>query len=262
MTPEEDAKQRRLAKIVLIACPVSFMAVFAAVTMGWDPGIKAGHPLEYLQATCFLWALISTVLPILRLLRIFSLPYWFAAIIYGDMYLYVLSLCSGMYLNISWWGDLTHILSSIIVSGIVFMVLGLMHSRLPPHASFGGRGGFTAVLFLVSLSFGGIWEIMEGMTDLISGQSYMVYGAKDTLGDLTADLVGVTILSIAAYIAMGRIPVERIIDGLRFGKGSFKTDARSPRKRRFADPCGRHTPGRSPRSGCRRNRPRLRTSSP
>jgi len=25
---------------------------------------------------------------------------------------------------------------------------------------------------------------------------------------------------------MGRIPVERIIDGLRFGKGSFKTDAR------------------------------------
>ena len=222
ISAEEDAKQRRNAKLMLVICPISFMAVFAAVTAGWDPGIKAGHPLEYLQATCFLWAVISMVLPALRLLRIFSLPNWYTAIIYFDMYLYVLSLCCGLYLNVSWWGDCTHVLSSFIVGGIVFMVLGLMKSRLPPHATFGSRGGFTAVLFLVSLSFGGIWEIMEGMADIISGQSYMVYGAKDTLGDLTADLIGVTILCIGVYIAQGRTTVERMTAGLRFGKGSFE----------------------------------------
>ena len=227
MNAGEDAVQRRNAKLMLILCPVSFMAVFAAVTLGWDPGIRAGHPLEYLQATCFLWALISTVLPILRLARIFSLPNWFVAIVYFDMYLYVLSLCSGLYLNLSWWGDMTHVFSSFIVSGMVFMVLGLMDSRLPAHASFGGRKGFVAILFLVSLSFGGIWEIMEGMTDIISGHSYMVYGAVDTLGDLTADMIGVTILCKAVYIALGRTTISSITSGLRFGKHAFEIEERS-----------------------------------
>ena len=224
MNAAEDAVQRRNAKLMLVLCPVSFMVVFAAVTLGWDPGIRAGHPLEYLQATCFLWALISMVLPALRLLRIFSLPRWFEAVIYFDMYLYVLSLCSGLYLNVSWWGDCTHVFSSFLVSGIVFMALSIMHSGLPPHANFGGRGGFVVILFLVSLSFGGIWEIMEGMTDIIAGQSYMVYGAIDTLGDLTADTIGVTVFCAVVYVALGKVPIGRITEGLRFGKSSFAVD--------------------------------------
>ncbi|MBO4357040.1 MAG: hypothetical protein J5813_02580 [Candidatus Methanomethylophilaceae archaeon] len=224
MNADEDKKERRSAIIKLMVLPIPIIIVLITVLMGIAPGLEAGHPLEYLTATCILWAVFILVLPLLRLLRIFSLPLWFEIILYANIYLYVCGLCYGLYLNVSWWGDMTHVLSSLIVAGFVFLVICLMTTRLPPHTDFGGRKGLTLLLFLVAMSFGGIWEIMEGATDFISGYSYMIYGATDTLGDITADFIGVSLMTMFAYVALGKHDAKEIAKEVRFGKESFRID--------------------------------------
>lgn len=222
MNHETDVRERRTAWAMLIVCPVSMLIILAYVTAGHAPGLDAGHPMEYLQMTCILWAVITMFLPILRLLRLVALPFWFMLLLYGDMYFYVLSLSQGMYLNISWWGDFTHIIASMIVSSIVFIALCLVQTHSPSHVTLGSRSGMIAMLLLLGASFGGIWEIMEGYTDILSGKAYMSYGARDTLGDLTADLVGVLLTSLIAWRILGKQGTSNIAATVRIGKKAFE----------------------------------------
>ena len=214
----EAIKERRIAWTLLIACPSLMLLILAYVSAGNAPGLDAGHPMEYLQMTCLLWAGISIVIPLLRILRFVSLPLWFVLLVQGDMFLYVISLCQGFYLNLSWWGDLTHIIASAIVTGFVFIALCLMEARSPEHVTFGSKYGMTLILFLVALSFGGIWEMMEGFTDAVTGTPYMVYGATDTLGDLVADFVGVSLMSITALIILSKQGAENVASKVRLGR--------------------------------------------
>ena len=201
------------------------MIMFVYVTLGYAPGLHAGdggHPMEYLQMTCLLWALIMTVIPLLRLTRLVSLPIWFVALVYGHMYLYVISLCQGMYLNISWWGDFTHIIASIIVSSLVFIGLCLMESRSPNHVTLGTRRGILLMLFIVAMSFGGIWEMMEGFTDTVGGEDYMIYGLRDTVADITADLIGALIVVTVAWGILNKQSVKDVAAKVRLGKKSIE----------------------------------------
>ena len=222
MNDAEAMKERRIAWIMLIVCPLSMIAMFAYVTAGYAPGLDAGHPMEYLQSTCILWAGVMIILPALRLGRYVSLPLWFLVLVYGDMYLYVISLCQGMYLNVSWWGDMTHVIAAIIVTAIVFVALCLMQERSPGHVTFGSNRGILLMLFFISMSFGGLWELMEGLTDALSGQAYMIYGATDSLGDLTADMIGVTFMVIVAYLILRKQSTADVTSKIRFGRNSIK----------------------------------------
>ena len=210
---------------MLVICPLSMAAIFAYVTAGLAPGLDAGHPTEYLQITCVLWALIMTVIPILRLMRVVSLPLWFTILVYANMYLYVISLCQGMYMNIRWWGDLTHILSSLVVASFVFIALCLMESHSPSLVTFGSERGLLCMLFLVSLSFGGIWEMMEGFTDAVAGQSFMVYGATDTLADLAADLIGALVMVVIAGSILRKQDAVSVASKIRLGRNAIDVDS-------------------------------------
>lgn len=222
LTPAEDIRQRHVAWAMLIGCPASMMVVFAIVTAGLAPGLDAGHPVEYLQATCILWAIITTVLPILRLTRLVALPYWFVFLVYCNMYLYVLSLCGGLYLNLTWWGDFSHIVSGLIVAGFVFIALCLMQAHSPSHVTFGSMGGILLMLFLVAMSFGGIWEMLEGFTDAVGGKPYMIYGATDTVADMAADMTGVFIMTALAYLILNKQSMEKVASTVRFGRKAFE----------------------------------------
>lgn len=224
ITAERDASERRIALITLIACPLSFMFISVFVFLDMMPGIDAGHPPEYLIATCIAWALVSMILPALRLLRLISLPWMFNLVVYANMYFYVISLNLGLYLNVSWWGDMGHMISSTIVSMIVFVAFCIMECNSPQHVTFGDRRGFVVMMALAALSFGGVWEMMEGFVDFAGGTSYMVYSASDTMGDLTADLIGVCIVSICAYIYLGSHSPSDISDTVRIGRKEFEVD--------------------------------------
>ena len=218
-------KERKVAWAMLVLCPLSMALMFMYVTLGYAPGLTAGaplgvapHPPEYLQATCILWGIMMTVIPILRLLRLVALPHWFTAVLYANMYLYVISLCLGMYLNISWWGDATHVVSSAVIASIVLMALCLMQAHSPPHANLGSRGGIVIMLIPIAIAFGLIWEIMEGFTDIISGMDYMSYGAMYTLYDILADVIGALAVAVLAWIILGKHDANYVASEIRIGR--------------------------------------------
>jgi hypothetical protein len=214
----EDMKERRIAWAILIICPLSVMLMFVYVTLGYARGLAAGHPMEYLQMTCILWAIIMTVLPILRLVRLVSLPLWFMVLIYGDMYLFVLTLCEGLYFDISWWADFTHVISSMVIASIVFLALCSIEASSPSHVTLGSRGGIVMVTVFVAFSFGAIWEVMEGFTDILTGIDYMSYGALHTMGNLTADMIGTMIMATIAWMLLDRYGVKGIASKIRLGR--------------------------------------------
>ena len=224
----DEKKERRTAWIILIACPLSMMCIFALVSAGYARGLE-WHPMEYLQATCVLWALVMTIVPILRLTRFISLPLLFVALLYANMYMYVLSLCYGMYMDpaINWWGDFTHVVSGLVVASIVFIAMCLMTTRSPPHVTFDARGGMAITVFAVALAFGVIWEIMEGFTDIVTGYDYMVYGGSDTLYDLLADSIGAFIMAIAAWVILGKYTAKDIASRIRVGKKNIDAGGRA-----------------------------------
>jgi len=49
-----DVRERRVAWAMLILCPLSMILMYTYVTMGYAPGLDAGHPIEYLQVSCLL----------------------------------------------------------------------------------------------------------------------------------------------------------------------------------------------------------------
>ena len=198
---------------MLVLCPAVLVVLFVAVELGIAPGIAAGHPPEYLKGTCIVVALVSIILPVLSLIEVIVLPNWFLAMVYFDLYMYVTTLCCGMYFTVSWWGDFSHIISSIVVAEIILMALCVMATYSPSHVSLGNNGGFAVTLFIVSVSFGGIWELIECSTDLLAGSSYMVYGAAGSLADITADVIGAAIVSVYAYFSLKtRAPADMIRD--------------------------------------------------
>ena len=203
---------------MLILCPLSITAIFIWVTLGHARGLDAGHPMEYLQITCILWGVVMTVLPVLRLIRIVSLPFWFTALLYGDMYMFVLTLCGGFYFDLFWWADFTHVVSTMVIASVVFMALCAVQAGSPSHTTLGSRGGIIAVMILVTFSFGAIWEIMEGFTGILTGVDYMSYGTMHTMGNITADMLGALIMAAAAWAMLGYRDAKDIASKIRLGR--------------------------------------------
>ena len=231
MSPE-DARERRVAWMMLILCPLSVMLLFCAATMGYGRALALDrHPIEYLQVSFVLWAVIMTVLPIMRLVRLISLPRWFLIMIYADMYMFVIWLFEGFYFDIFvlgpiqfGWGDFTHVVSGMIVAAIVFVALCLIESRSPKHVTFGTKGTIVLLVFLSGCAFGAFWEIMEGFTDIIAGHDYMVYRGVDTLYDLLADLIGGAVMALIAWVMLRRHSAKEIASKVRMGKKNIDND--------------------------------------
>lgn len=222
ISADQDRRERRIAWTMLVCIPASFLLLSVFSFVGVMPGIEAGHPAIYLEATCFAWAIVSMFLPAMRLLRILSVPPVFLIVVYADIYFYVLSLNIGLYLNVSWWGDMGHVISSMVTTMIVFIAMCAIQSRSPSHVTLGSNGGVAMTTFLIAMSFGGVWEMIEGFADFAGGGAYMVYGANDTMGDLSADMLGAAAFSVAAYWYLGRHSAAEIASGLRVGRSAFE----------------------------------------
>jgi hypothetical protein len=75
-----------------------------------------------------------------------------------------------------------------------------------------------AMTIMVGLSFGAVWEIMEGFTDIISQYDYMSYGAVHSLGNLTADMIGTFLMGGIALIILSKYGEEHVASSIRLGK--------------------------------------------
>ena len=205
----EDTHRDRILSLVVLAMEWIIFAIMI-LTLVWDiaPGLDY-HPIEYLISSCVACTLLLTVIPVLRLANVVKMPWWFNMLLILDVYIYIISLCLGMYMSVSWWGFFGHVLSSMSVGGVVFLALCIIEKHSPAHITFGSNAGIHCFTLMISLAFGGIWEVMEGYVDIIAGQAYMSYGVLDTLDDLRADLVGsVLMVILAEYLLRDKTPEE------------------------------------------------------
>lgn len=206
---------RILNAIAAILIVISFSVMMILLYGGYAPGIESGHPFEYLRATIVMCTLVSLVIPLLRIAGLVKFPWWFSLIIIGNVYFYAISLFCGFYLDISWWGNTAHAISSMVVGIIVFASLCMIQTYSPGHVNLGSVYSILMLQFIICVAFGGIWEIMEGYTDIIVGKSYMVYGAWDSILDVRSDAAGALIISIMGYFILKKHSVEEVAKSIK-----------------------------------------------
>jgi len=218
MTPEGDRKFTFVywASMAVVTA-ICIYTVLADIAPGLGP---EKHPSEYLLISNIAIFLLISVIPVLRLVGVVRMPWWFNFVLTFDVYLYVVSLTCGFYKepSMEWWGFLGHTCSSLSVGAICFLALCLIAKHSPADLRYGKLPGLLLLLFVISLSFGGIWEVMEGYVDIITGTAYMSYGVFDSLQDLEADALGSLIMvAIAAFLLKDRTP-EEVAAGTHLGR--------------------------------------------
>ncbi len=222
LSPEADRK----LTVAYWLCMLAITTVdIITVYTGDAPGLLPGrHPPEYLYISNVAIFLLISVIPVLRLLDLVHMPWWFNLMLTFDVYLYIVSLTCGFYKDesISWWGFLGHTCSSMSLCALCFLALCIVKKHSPVDVSYGHNIGFLVLLFFVSIAFGGIWEVMEGYIDIVAGTSYMSYGIFDSLQDLEADTLGTTIMCIAAGLLLRTRTPEDIADSTRVRKPGTK----------------------------------------
>ena len=108
----------------------------------------------------------------------------------------------------------------------MFLALCIIQKYQPKRLTLGSDAAIHCYTLMISLAWGGIWEIMEGYIDMVTGTNYMTYGVFDTLDDLRADLVGsVIMVVIAGLMLRKRTPID-IADSTVFHRPSKKKGGR------------------------------------
>ena len=209
LAPEKD---RKLTWAFWMGILVITLIDIATVLMDIAPGLGPDkHPPEYLFISNIAIFLLISVIPVLRLLGIVRMPWWFNLLLAFDVYLYVVSLTCGFYKedSLPWWGFLGHTCSSMSISALSFLALSIVITRSPVDVRYGHTLGFLVILYFVSVAFGGIWEVMEGYVDIVAGTEYMSYGVFDSVQDMVADSLGALIMCvIAGYLLRTRTPAD------------------------------------------------------
>jgi hypothetical protein len=205
---EEDGKKASLLMLSMIILSFGFFLIM--VKLGLAPGLEAGHPPEYLTATFIAVGVVLSALPIMWYFDIVRMPLWFTALLTANLYYYAISMFFGMYLRIVWWGDVAHCVSSVCVCALVFLSLCILQANSPKHVTLGSTKGILVLVLLIGICFGGLWEVMEGYVDIITGTSYMVYGIWDSLMDIRADTGGAIIMVILGYVLLKKHTPEEI----------------------------------------------------
>lgn len=207
--------EKRNFILFIVGLSAYFIAILAIAFSGNAPGEVSGHPRGYLTTSFTVCWIVTMIMPVLGLKRILSLPWWFIGLETANIIYYSASLFMGFYLDISWWGNVAHAISSMAVGTVVFIALCVVSCHSPSHVSLGGKWGILALTLIITVSFGGIWEIMEGYTDIILGHDYMVYGAWDTLLDLRADTGGALLITMIGWLVLRFHTPEQVSSSIR-----------------------------------------------
>ena len=202
LSPEADRKLTLAFWIgMLVITVIDLITVFMDIAPGLGP---EKHPSEYLIISNIAIFLLISVVPVLRLLGLVRMPWWFNILLAFDVYLYVVSLTCGFYKedSLPWWGFLGHTCSSMAMSALSFLALCIVITHSTVKVRYGRNLGFLMILFFVSIAFGGIWEVMEGYVDIVTGMDYMSYGVFDSVQDIEADTLGAVIMCIIAGLLL------------------------------------------------------------
>ncbi len=167
----------------------STLAVFLAseVVVTLLGALAYSEERSYPGNGAMLGAIILAIPLLLEMAGWFRMPtfmYVWASLAVG---LHTFGLVWGMYDSVWWWDEMTHLISSSMVS--VIAVLGLFlfdtHSlkiKVP-------RWAYPMMILVFSIFIGVVWEIAEFTGDLLAS-TRMQYSLSDTLSDCYVDILG------------------------------------------------------------------------
>lgn len=211
---EYTRTERRIDLLCLVAFPMGFIILAVNAYLGHS---EAFFGDTYVAATQVVSALVVMVLPIMRLTKKFRVPYWFVFMITSVPYLHAVSLYFGFYNNLSYWDFISHSYSSAVVTMVAFLAM-LIISHYTTRIRLGIKGILAGTL-LMGHGFGNIWEVWEWSVDCFFEDSYMSYSIMDTVKDIClGDFVGVTLMTMVAFVIMLHKDYDKIVDGMNLGK--------------------------------------------
>lgn len=168
-------------------------------------GLVAGQPKSIINGGV---ALLITLLPaVLERNYEFPLDPWLALWITTAVFLHSLG-SAGLYGGIFWWDNLTHAMSASLVAGAGYTVARAvdLHS---PDVHIPRRFVFVYI-FVIVLSFGVVWELMEFGLDILSGATGLTmplaqHGLDDTVKDLMFNSLGALIVAVFGQVHLSDV---------------------------------------------------------
>jgi len=107
------------------------------------------------------------------------------------------------YGRFSWWDDLLHFQSGILLGVIGFLLVYILNEQKSTKLTM--SAGFIAFFsFCFSVAAAGLWELYEFFADLWFGYNMQRSGLVDTMGDITINAIGALIVSILGYLWVKR----------------------------------------------------------
>lgn len=102
----------------------------------------------------------------------------------------------------NWWWDIAlHLLSAAVLALVGHALVLLVTAGAPPRTAL-WIGSILAVGFAALV--GVAWELMEFSIDAIFGTNAQRSGLPDTMGDVSANIVGAIYGAVAGQLALGR----------------------------------------------------------
>lgn len=114
----------------------------------------------------------------------------------------------GYYEKFWWWDIFLHVISSITLGFIGFLIIYTLYYERRINSSAFLIAVFS---FTFAIAIGSLWEIVEFTLDQTIGTRMQRSGLVDTMGDLIVDSLGAFVTSLAGYfyVRRGKAPVFR-----------------------------------------------------
>jgi len=138
------------------------------------------------------------------------------------LFLHVIGGFSGFYDNISWWDHLTHAMSASLVAALGFVLVvsidWYVDSIYLPKLFV----AFFVIMF--TMAFGVLWELMEWLTDELTG-SFLQYSLEDSMLDMLFDgFAGFVVAGATMHYVGKRSASDRFVESLQMGEAMDKID--------------------------------------
>ena len=143
--------------------------------------------------------------------HIMTLPVWFVVFMEIAIFLHAYGVLLMQYDMQRYYDTVTHTFSSFTISLCVIMTLFTL-PRYNRKINF--SVGFTTVfIFLIMMSFGAYWEVLEYFVDQVTGTG-MQYSPFDTVRDMFSNALGSMLGSLFIYIYMRNKSIDEFIDSI------------------------------------------------
>lgn len=147
----------------------------------------------------------------LRRFHILTLPTWFVVLIEVAIFFHAYGVLLMNYDFLVYYDTLTHTLSSCVISVCVYLTLFFLQ-RTNSGVRL-GAGLLALFVFLIMMSFGSLWEVLEYVVDQSTG-THMQYSPFDTVRDMLANAFGSVLGSALMFLYVRHRPLDDLLDSI------------------------------------------------